>query len=219
MRIRRELAGLGVLAAFWTVWAAGAGEQEKVELVEKARVDDQCRVEMDLKLSGQIHIKNGDKTVSLKLAATAEHRFPERVLAVDADGKPAQAAPATTTRPRPRSAFRARAAGERCGPTPLARGPTPAKRNGRLLALGTAHARRAQADRRAPRPADVDRPVARQARGGGRKLAGPNAAARRSRPTTAWSATSFAASSPSSTRSRRESPSPVHSMASRAGRK
>ena len=165
MRIRRELAGLGVLAAFWTVWAAGAGEQEKVELVEKARVDDQCRVEMDLKLSGQIHIKNGDKTVSLKLAANAEHRFPERVLAVDAEGKPA-ASPATMMRPRPRSAF-GESSRRTLRPDTLARGPTPAKRNGRLLALGTATTQKARADRRAPRPADADRPVARQAGGGG----------------------------------------------------
>ncbi len=69
-----------------------ANEAEKIELIEKTKVGEQCRVEMGLQLTGQIHIKNGDKTVALKLAASAEHRFPERVLSVDAAGRPARVA-------------------------------------------------------------------------------------------------------------------------------
>jgi len=100
MRIMRIWLGLAVLAI---LGVAGAGEEalaqenvaqatEKIELVEKAKVGDQCRVELALQVTGRIRIMNGDKTIDLKLAASAEHRFPERVLSADAEGRPTRVA-------------------------------------------------------------------------------------------------------------------------------
>src|SRR5207237_1299995 len=45
-------------------------------------------VDLDMKLTGVIKIKDGEKTTSLNLKAGAKHRFEERVLTVQ-NGKPA----------------------------------------------------------------------------------------------------------------------------------
>jgi hypothetical protein len=83
MRTWRVPAGLVGLAIFMTVHAGGLGEQEKIELKEKTAVGDQYRVELAMQLTGQLQIRNGDKTINLQLIASATHRFPERVLGLD----------------------------------------------------------------------------------------------------------------------------------------
>jgi hypothetical protein len=61
--------------------------QDKVLLKNEHKAGDAWHVELDMKLNGMLKIKDGEKTVSLNLKATAKHRFEERVLMVQ-DGKP-----------------------------------------------------------------------------------------------------------------------------------
>jgi hypothetical protein len=84
------LAGVGLLVFAGMPTTAGAAE--KYALQEKIAVGDQWRVEMAMRLAGEVQIRNADKTITLKLSATARHLFPERVLQVRGDGLPTQVA-------------------------------------------------------------------------------------------------------------------------------
>ncbi len=52
-------------------------------LTETVQVDDCFRIQLDMKLSGEIRVSRDDRAVPLKLTATASHKFPERVLLID----------------------------------------------------------------------------------------------------------------------------------------
>lgn len=64
-----------------------APAQEKVLLKSEHRPGDGWNVSLDMKLTGKIKIKDGEKTINLDLKAAAKHDFEERVLAVR-DGQP-----------------------------------------------------------------------------------------------------------------------------------
>lgn len=61
--------------------------QEKILLKSELKPGDGWNVALDMKLSGKIKIKDGEKTINLDLSAGAKHDFEERVLAVR-DGQP-----------------------------------------------------------------------------------------------------------------------------------
>lgn len=84
---------LVVLSVFvLTAVTAGLHAAEKFHLQEKIAVGDQWHVALDLKLGGDIMVRSGDKTVTLTLAATAQHQFPERVLNLDEANRPVRVA-------------------------------------------------------------------------------------------------------------------------------
>lgn len=81
MFARRMLVAAAVLLA-----AASAGRCETYLLTETVQAGDCFHVTLDMKLDGEIRVrKNGDVS-KLKLTATGSHDFPERVLAIGADG-------------------------------------------------------------------------------------------------------------------------------------
>lgn len=84
---------LAVLSVFaLTVVTAGLHAAEKLNLKEKIAVGDQWHVALDLKLGGDLMVRSGDKTVTLTLAASAQHQFPERVLNLDDGNRPVRVA-------------------------------------------------------------------------------------------------------------------------------
>jgi hypothetical protein len=82
MRAWRSLAGaIVLLAAARTGWA-----QTTCPLAELVKVGDCCRVQLQMNLTGELKFTRDGKAVPVKLAASATHEFPERVLAVDSTG-------------------------------------------------------------------------------------------------------------------------------------
>ncbi len=79
--LRRTLAGVAILLA--TVSVARAGGHL---LQEKLAPGDCFHVELTLKLDGKMNFARGEKKTTLPLRASAQHVFPERVLAVAKDG-------------------------------------------------------------------------------------------------------------------------------------
>lgn len=75
-----------LLAAVPPVWAQTA------ELSEKSKVGDCFRYQLALKLAGELKIQAEGKPAPMKLTATANHGFPERVLAVGPNGLPVKVA-------------------------------------------------------------------------------------------------------------------------------
>jgi hypothetical protein len=73
------------------VFVPGAWAQT-YSLAETPRPGDYFRVQLDMTLTGEIRVTKEDKVVPLPLAAAAKHAFPERVLAVDANGLPQKVA-------------------------------------------------------------------------------------------------------------------------------
>jgi hypothetical protein len=66
-------------------WAASAGAQT-YELVETPKVGDCLQINLTMSLTGQMHVTKNDKPIAMNLTTTAEHAFPERVLAVSPKG-------------------------------------------------------------------------------------------------------------------------------------
>ena len=77
----------GVLGtvAVWVV-AASVGQSQTVSLAETAKAGDCLRVQLDMKLAGDMRIQRDGKVVQLGEEATATHQFAERVLAVNKAG-------------------------------------------------------------------------------------------------------------------------------------
>jgi hypothetical protein len=66
--------------------AVSAGRGQSCKLAEVVQPGDCFRYQIDMKLAGQMKVNKEDKVVPIKLAAAAGHSFPERVLAVAANG-------------------------------------------------------------------------------------------------------------------------------------
>lgn len=80
------------LAVLATLIVVGTAPAQTYSLVESPQVGDCCRVQLSLKLEGELRVNRQDKVVPLKLLAQADHQFPERVLALDAKGVPQKVA-------------------------------------------------------------------------------------------------------------------------------
>jgi len=72
--------------------AVRAATAQTYALTEKVRAGDCFQVRLQMTLAGEIRVHKDGKPVSMKLAATATHTFPERVLIVGADGIPQKTA-------------------------------------------------------------------------------------------------------------------------------
>jgi hypothetical protein len=77
----RILGAVAIVAA-----AAPAGRAQTCNLAESVRAGDCFRIKLDMKLAGEMRIQKGSGIVPLKLEATANHEFPERVLQIGAAG-------------------------------------------------------------------------------------------------------------------------------------
>lgn len=73
----RFLATMGLLLA-----ATPTGWAQTCTLAEKMQAGDCFKIQIDMKLSGEMRIRKDDKTVPLKLEASARHEYPERILVV-----------------------------------------------------------------------------------------------------------------------------------------
>src|SRR3954447_24896461 len=73
-----------VFAFFWLVTVACA--DDKTYLSEKVEAGQQVQYELGLKLTGQVNVTSGAKTISMDLNAQARHQFDERVLTADEQG-------------------------------------------------------------------------------------------------------------------------------------
>jgi hypothetical protein len=78
---------VGIVALFLAV--GPSGRAQTYPLAEDLKEGDCFRIQLDMKLSGEIRIPKDGQSVALKLAAAATHEFPERVLAVG-EGKVAE---------------------------------------------------------------------------------------------------------------------------------
>ena len=63
-----------------------AARADSVPLIESIKPDDAFKISLSMKLNGEMVVVQGGKTSNLKLTASAEHRFRERVLAVQSSG-------------------------------------------------------------------------------------------------------------------------------------
>ncbi len=64
------------------VAAAPAGWAQTCNLAEPVQAGDCFRIQLDMKLTGEMRIQKGSGFTPLKLEATANHAFPERILHV-----------------------------------------------------------------------------------------------------------------------------------------
>jgi len=78
----RVLGTIGLLLA-----AASFGWAQNCTLVETNQPGECFKIQIDMKLSGEILIRKGDKTEPIKLEASALHEYPERILSVAQDGQ------------------------------------------------------------------------------------------------------------------------------------
>src|SRR3954468_15343249 len=70
---------------FLTVLSAGVARAETYSLAEVLQSGDCFDVHLTLKVSGEMTVAQEGQPIKLKLATQAEHRFRERVLAVQKD--------------------------------------------------------------------------------------------------------------------------------------
>ncbi|HTU90902.1 MAG TPA: hypothetical protein VMF69_12565 [Gemmataceae bacterium] len=77
----RVLGMMGFLLA-----ATPAGWTQTCTLTETPRPGECFKIQLDMKLSGELRIRKEDKIESLKLEASAVHEYPERILVVAQDG-------------------------------------------------------------------------------------------------------------------------------------
>src|SRR5713226_2476879 len=68
------------------------GQAQTYSLTETAQVGDCFRLQLEMKLSGEINVNKDGKRVPLKLEAIAAHEFPERILSVGSGGLPEKSA-------------------------------------------------------------------------------------------------------------------------------
>src|SRR5439155_5166814 len=76
MGMLRSCGAVAVLLA-----AVGGARAQSVTLAENTRVNDSVRLQLSMRLTGEMVVLRDGKPATLKLAATAEHRYHERVLA------------------------------------------------------------------------------------------------------------------------------------------
>lgn len=77
----RVLGTMGLLlAATPSSWA------QKCTLRETPQAGECFKIQLDMKLSGEMRIRKDDKIIPLKLEAVAAHHYPERILIVGQDG-------------------------------------------------------------------------------------------------------------------------------------
>jgi hypothetical protein len=81
---------LGTVAGLLFLTPSGWGQSGS--LAEPLKADDSFKIELEMKLTGEIRIVQPDGAGKLKLEASANHVFPERVLAVGSDGLPEKTA-------------------------------------------------------------------------------------------------------------------------------
>lgn len=77
----RVVGAIGLLLA-----ASRAGWAQTYALMEKPKAGESFKIQLDMKLSGEMRIRKADKTEPLKLEATATHEYPERILVVAPEG-------------------------------------------------------------------------------------------------------------------------------------
>ena len=65
---------------------------ETVPLVEAVQPGDCFRIQLDMKLDGELRVQRQDATQKLELKAVAAHEYPERILSVGKDGVPDKSA-------------------------------------------------------------------------------------------------------------------------------
>ncbi len=75
---------LGVVGLLLALTPAGWGQT--CTLAETVQAGDCYKIQIDMKLSGELRIRKDDKTIPLKLEAAATHEYVERLLAVAAGG-------------------------------------------------------------------------------------------------------------------------------------
>ncbi|MBV9123010.1 MAG: hypothetical protein JO112_06620 [Planctomycetes bacterium] len=86
--------------AFWRILASSAavlilaplGWAQTYSLAEGLKTGDCFQYQIHMNLSGDIRVQKEGKPVSLPLIATAEHAFPERILALNANALPTKTA-------------------------------------------------------------------------------------------------------------------------------
>jgi hypothetical protein len=81
-----------VAAVCWLLIGTSAGFAQTYPLGETVKTGDCFRISLDMRLNGEIRIRQDGKTVPIKLEGTANHEFPERVLAIGAAGLPEKVA-------------------------------------------------------------------------------------------------------------------------------
>ena len=102
-----------MIVAVGLIGLAAEAHADTYPLVETVQPGDCFRVQLDMKLNGELRVQKLDKTDTLELKAVAHHEYPERILSVGKDGVPDktvrlyEAAKATITRVRqpPRNAL------------------------------------------------------------------------------------------------------------------
>jgi hypothetical protein len=75
-----------------TLVACGTVHAQSVTLAENTRVNDCFKVGLSMRLTGEMVVVREGKPATLKLGATAEHRYGERVLALSREGLISKAA-------------------------------------------------------------------------------------------------------------------------------
>jgi hypothetical protein len=70
------------VAAAFLLAAASAAPCQAYLLTETVQAGDCFHLALDMKLSGEIHVRKADAAANLKVTATGAHEYPERVLAV-----------------------------------------------------------------------------------------------------------------------------------------
>jgi hypothetical protein len=78
----RVLGTVGVLLA-----ATSFSRAQNCTLLETNRPGDCFKIQIDMKLSGELRIRKDDKSQPIKLEASAIHEYPERIMAVGQDGQ------------------------------------------------------------------------------------------------------------------------------------
>src|SRR6516164_1095076 len=81
------VAGVGLLLA-----VATAGQAQSVTLAEPVKAGDCFRLQLDMKLAGEMRIQKEGQVKAIKLEASASHEYPERVLALGAGNSVEKAA-------------------------------------------------------------------------------------------------------------------------------
>src|SRR5690242_18675412 len=71
---------------------AQLGRAQTYVLAESSKVGDCFRIQLEMKLSGEMRVAKDDKQLPLKLSASATHEYAERILGVAATGLPEKAA-------------------------------------------------------------------------------------------------------------------------------
>jgi hypothetical protein len=70
-----------------TLIGIGLANAQTYELAEAPKVGDCLKIDLAMKLTGEMQITREGKSLPLKIEASAAHAFPERILAVGSNGK------------------------------------------------------------------------------------------------------------------------------------